>query len=253
MGGSATKTPRRVQRWLPVPKLKSEVILTGGSPQNYFHWLIEDLPAVIRGRELYPNAQVVVHPHSAKYVFETLDFLDIDFIKSRKAYSPEKLVLAGRGHDSGWPHPDDVALLRRSFGASGTSQSETSKIYVSRLGARRSLPGEKRFQDSLRGEGFQVLNLEDLPFRDQLTLFSSRLLLVGPHGAGLSNSVFMSPGSSVIEISAADHTIPCFELLANLVGAKFRRVTYGQASRTPKGPQREHYEVSVQNLLAELA
>ena len=37
-------------------------------------------------------------------------------------------------------------------------------------------------------------------FREQIELFASHGILIAPHGAGLMNSVFLAPFSSVIEI-----------------------------------------------------
>ena len=46
-------------------------------------------------------------------------------------------------------------------------------------------------------------------FREQLKLFSTHGILVSPHGAGLTNAMFLAPFSSVIEIVPyhLDHNI----------------------------------------------
>lgn len=51
------------------------------------------------------------------------------------------------------------------------------------------------------GLAFQAVYLEKLNFRQQVQLMAQTKLLIGPHGAGLVNSLFCQPASTVIEIS----------------------------------------------------
>ena len=51
------------------------------------------------------------------------------------------------------------------------------------------------------GLKFDAVYLEKLTFDDQVALMSRTKCLVGPHGAGLVNSLFCEPGAGVIEIS----------------------------------------------------
>lgn len=44
--------------------------------------------------------------------------------------------------------------------------------------------------------------IEEFPksFREQLEIFSSHGVVVSPHGAGLTNALYMVPGSSIVEV-----------------------------------------------------
>jgi capsular polysaccharide biosynthesis protein len=48
---------------------------------------------------------------------------------------------------------------------------------------------------------FHNVTLEELDFAEQVRLFASAVLVVGQHGAGLGNSLWMQPGSTVIELT----------------------------------------------------
>lgn len=52
--------------------------------------------------------------------------------------------------------------------------------------------------------GLQSIELDAMPLAEQIDLFSKADLVVGEHGAGLVNTIFMRPGSTVIEIFPED-------------------------------------------------
>jgi capsular polysaccharide biosynthesis protein len=71
----------------------------------------------------------------------------------------------------------------------------------------------------------QRMDAAALSLREQVKLFSRCLLLVGDHGAGLSNAVFMPPGSAVVELTHASCGAHCgdyFRPVAELSGLTHR-------------------------------
>ncbi len=69
---------------------------------------------------------------------------------------------------------------------------------------------------------------EKVSFADQVRTMRACRLLVGNHGAGLTNMIFMPTGSRVIEIVQSFK--PCFEILAHIMGHDYQRV-YADRSR----------------------
>lgn len=51
--------------------------------------------------------------------------------------------------------------------------------------------------------GFETVYAEDLSFDEQRNLFFETKILVTPHGAGLTNVLFMQPGTKVLELKKA--------------------------------------------------
>ena len=66
--------------------------------------------------------------------------------------------------------------------------------------------------------------LEGMAFRDQVKLFSESELVVGIHGAGLSNVAFMPAGGGVVEILPSWYQVEFFGLVARDAGLRFARV-----------------------------
>ncbi len=74
-------------------------------------------------------------------------------------------------------------------------------IYISRRGARyRRVVNEDEILQLLQSYDFEVHQLEDYSFRDQVTLFAEAAMVVSGHGAGLANMIFSPPGLLVFDI-----------------------------------------------------
>ncbi|MES1926951.1 hypothetical protein T31B1_16570 [Salinisphaera sp. T31B1] len=74
------------------------------------------------------------------------------------------------------------------------------RVYIARDGASyRQLANEEQVQALILERGFEIVRLEQLSFLEQVQLMVETQLLVGPHGAGFSNMVFMPEGGGVLE------------------------------------------------------
>ncbi len=88
------------------------------------------------------------------------------------------------------------------------------RLYVSRgLGAKRTIFNENRLLEVLRGFDFEIYvpHLNSCPQKD----FSEASVIVGAHGAGLSDIAFCSAGTRVLEMIPSDHVYPHFYSLSN--------------------------------------
>lgn len=65
------------------------------------------------------------------------------------------------------------------------------------------------------------VRLETMSFRDQLRAFDSAAVVIGQHGAGLSNALWMRPGSVVLELDHRDRRH--FERVSALRGHRHAR------------------------------
>jgi hypothetical protein len=76
------------------------------------------------------------------------------------------------------------------------------RVFISRKSAKhRKLLQEAELFPLLRQRGFSFYELETLTFEDQIRLFRSAEIIVGPHGAGFSWLIFCCSGTTVCEIN----------------------------------------------------
>jgi capsular polysaccharide biosynthesis protein len=69
--------------------------------------------------------------------------------------------------------------------------------------------------------GFTVLSLETLSVRQQAYYMANTKVIISPHGAALTNLVFCSPGTQVIEFLMPNWTLSCYWELSNIVGCDY--------------------------------
>ena len=102
--------------------------------------------------------------------------------------------------------PEALRWLRETLGATaaGNSRPQSAageRIYISRRdAATRRVVNEDEVVDFLKSQGFEVVVAGKLPLSRQIAAFANAKVIVGPHGAGLSNMVFAPPGAKVIEL-----------------------------------------------------
>ena len=194
-----------------------------GGTNNYYHWLIEEVPMLLRAIEHEPDATVLAFRDGITDRHRAIgDALGIAITPSNKTVRLVDHVLPGRANDSWFIHPRDANLLfTLGTKITSTAQYPEDRIYISRSRATRSLPHEAKLESKLRDRGFRVLHLEDLTWAEQVAIFRAARVVVAPHGAGLSNLVFSEPGIHVIELTNGHHYNRCFEWISHVCGHSY--------------------------------
>jgi capsular polysaccharide biosynthesis protein len=66
--------------------------------------------------------------------------------------------------------------------------------------------------------GFRSVKLETMSVAEQAACLAAAKVVVAPHGGGLTNLVFCSPGTKVIEIFSPLYVPHCYWMISNLCG-----------------------------------
>lgn len=93
--------------------------------------------------------------------------------------------------------------------------------------ARRSTPNLKLWSESLRiDQPLIYTDLTELDVLEQVRIASRTRVLIGQHGAGLTNMVFMASGGVIVEIHPPlpIEAVDTFQLLAAACGHRYFRV-----------------------------
>lgn len=217
---------------VPGSRLSGEFIFL---PNNgYYHWLIEDLPVFLKSLAVAPKARVILSRTAAPYVREVTELIDNDIVFMDSPVRVERLVMTAKTGGMGnplaglTPHPADVATLRDFFVKYLGHRPGESKLYLSRVGQKRSPVNESSLQLNMEKQGFVLFDGTGMSLRAQVALFSSASHLVGIHGAGLANIVWAPEGVEVCEIFSSDYMPSCYSALTTI-----RRGCYTPVSYTP--------------------
>jgi len=207
--------------------------------KGYFHWVIECLPRLhvleISGVMNERSIKFIIDAKPTKWQVESLSLLGLStedlipwngrgaLVRSLVVPSfPRRLCTPGRRFSC--VSPESLRWLRdRILSNLGSTEGYTHKrkrIMISRrLAAGRRVLNEDEVMHFLKKLGFELFCLETMSFSEQVFLFSNAEVVIGPHGAGLSNIVF-SESVKVIELFA-DYINPSFYTLATSLGFQY--------------------------------
>jgi capsular polysaccharide biosynthesis protein len=206
----------RLRHFVPPPQLSPPRRLTGRHASivslwsdNYFHWLFEALPrlAVLRASGLSYESLIVPEPLSA-FHRETLAMLDIPDTRltpfSGQHVQADELIWVAPPAPIGRPTQYSISWLRESLlGLAPPPANRDGRIYLRRTGSRRVI-NETPLVRMLKSLAFEVIDPGSLSMREQIHLFASTEVAVGPHGAAFANGIF-SDALSVLELYQPAH------------------------------------------------
>jgi capsular polysaccharide biosynthesis protein len=88
------------------------------------------------------------------------------------------------------------------------------------------MSNEEEIEAALARLGFAIVYPQDLTFDQQVEIFSRARVVVGQHGAGLTNAAFASPGCLVIDVFPGHWSTRWMLRLTQLFGHHYLPVTY---------------------------
>lgn len=187
---------------------------------NYFHWITDSLPRVWEGIQWKPDAPVIL-PDSYRqipYVEDSLKLAGVEvlFFKSSQNLWIDQLIVTAR--TATFPNFDiPLTLKSRNIFRLNSDKLPFRKVYLSRKRAsKRKILNELDLELMLIKRDFELLSGDDLSLSDQIRLMSETKLLVGLHGAALTNMLFMPDGSKVVEFrNESDVNNHCYFNLAS--------------------------------------
>jgi hypothetical protein len=193
----------------------------------YYHWVMDALPrlSLIEQAGEIRTWPLIVPGKLAQYHTETLRMAGVaperivPFHGGRALV--DRLVFPETLSTTGNPSRQTVAWLRERFLPKSSERTGTRRLYVTRRDkGKRIALNESEIIDYLTQEGFEVVCPGDLPFGEQVALFSDASIVVGPHGAGMTNMAFAPTGATIVEFFGDNYINGCFWALANIRGQR---------------------------------
>jgi len=189
-------------------------------PTNgYYHWLVEDLPVFLKSLHVAPNAKVLLPRNARSYVREVAELLSNEVIEISGKVRVERLVMTAKTGGVGspfgglTPHPADVAILRECFARHLSGHPGNRKLYLTRVGQKRSPANERVLQSRMERQGFESFDGSSMSVASQAALFSSAAQVVGMHGAAFANLVWAPLGIDVTEMFSSAYMPACYSAL----------------------------------------
>lgn len=206
---------------------------------NYYHFLAECLQAsylsyknIRKSNSGMINIVICKLKSFAKEYFEILfsndpnvkivELSEAEYIAADEVYyspellgftTPQPCLLAERQNFK------DVIIEKLNI---ETSRIPSKMIYISRKDTKaRKIQNEDELIASLNELGVNIIELTGKSVKEQITIFSDAILVIGGHGAGISNSLFMSQSAVMLELIQASYQNVGPMRLAQSSGAQY--------------------------------
>ena len=224
---------------------------------GYFHWLADVLPRLMVIKEQLKDLVLVlpqkyrdlefVQASLKPFVMRGLEFIDSDeVVFCKRLVVPMHTAPSGHYNDE---LIQEVRNLLVQFYASNDAGPNGDRVYISRgLAPKRKILNEEEVVAVLREFNFRIIHPEHHSFREQVTIAAGARYLVSNHGAGLTNMLFMNPGTSVIELRHRNDPVNnCYFTLASALNLNYFYQAC-QAEQSGEDPHTANLRVDVRTL-----
>lgn len=192
---------------------------------NYYHWMVELLPRLqlLDDHPAWSHLPLIVPASLPPFALETLRLAGLT---DRVVFLPnglhrfDSLVVPSILSPPSHPSPRAVDWLRTRLGKPMLpADRRRRRLYVSRRdAAARFACNETEVEAMLGRFGFETVVMSGLSVEQQIALFASAEVIVGIHGASLTNLAFTESGACVIELFQEAWFTNAFYHLATIRG-----------------------------------
>jgi hypothetical protein len=191
--------------------------------ENYYHWMIQSLPAIDLSlrRRPHPKSTLILRPLQP-WQEDTLSLLGWQDVPRQMLRMTDTYFVSSAEYCDflGGEAPQSVSraameTYRRLSEAVPRPRGTAQEIYVARTdAANRVMENEAELISLLERQGVRIIVPGQLSFAQQVAAFRGARLVIGAHGAGMSNVVFCERGACVYELLPRHYLNPVFNRLA---------------------------------------
>jgi len=174
---------------------------------GYYHWMLETLPKIFSLKEYHDDYVLLLPDRIDKVRAESLKVfgnIKTEIIPKNQYFKIKGELLAIDRIAYKTHHRIEVLKpLRKLFLShfSAPHVASYEKIFISRKQTeRRHIVNEKEVIDVISHFGFKTLYLDEFTLEEQINIFSKAKIVIGIHGAGLSNILFMEKNTKLLEL-----------------------------------------------------
>lgn len=184
--------------------------------QNYYHWFTEVIPRIIKLRN---SDSVFFFPFflTESYQVDSLNKLGVRYDSKKTDILLCRSVIFCQNtiFNSGHYYNGQFDELRNFFVEKKDIVSD-KLIYIARKTTKRGIVNENEIIALLSAMGFIILSPEEYSLEEQIENFIKAKVVIGLHGAGLTNMLFCPSGTVIVELGKKGEKLDkCYFNLAN--------------------------------------
>ncbi len=219
------------------------ILLGARGAHNFYHWSVDIIPKLgllkMAGLQMQSDDIYIVPFARSGFMIELLARFGIspDQLVQSEDISPylcaDELIVPrmcnrmGLGMGTWLPVFMREAMVEKCH----PPQPPVRKLFISRHANRadgRAINNRQEVEACFRSYGFEIVLPEELSVLAQASTFSQASVVAGVHGAGLTNLLYCSPGTKVIEFYGA-HFAPCYQAICALSGLEYYSADFSTA------------------------
>ena len=205
--------------------------LYGDWAENFWHWFNEALPVALAAHQDGFSGTYLVPDRD--FAVESLQLIGVQPDRIRRYdgsdYHLECMCIQAKKQGGyGFADLEGLAAIRSIFRSRFVDSSLSHRIYISRNNNpanMRKVTNEEELKELLSRYGFVTLVMEELTLAQQLSYACNAEALLGPHGAGMTHSLFMPTRSLVVEMFAPTYINPCALSACDMLKHRYHQVT----------------------------
>jgi hypothetical protein len=208
-------------------------VLVSPESHNYYHWLSDVLPRIRLYEEVLDQVDHFCIASNVPQKF--LDVLTefgipkerICFVNEKEKLHFDHLYVSSLPGSEGRSPQWAVDYLRSKLIKVPADGLPAKNIYFKRgANANRKILNEDVIITDLAANGFEIIDPDELSLYEQVGLMQQARIVVGAHGAALSNLVFCREGAAVIELFSPDYfRTDCYYTLASILKLNYYYLT----------------------------
>jgi len=221
------------------------VLATRGSA-NYYHYLTDVLPRLGVYAERVPDGDptpTVLVPQGRGWqrtLLEIAGFGHLPVVEDDPglAFRADRLFVPSIPNVLEIAPASVVAWVRENLRPSPDADRRPRRLYVTRGDQpnSRRVVREPELWPELESRGFEKVEPGSLSPQQQIDVFSAAEIVVGPHGAALTNLLFCPPGVTVLEVFTASYVNQCYYSIAESIpDAHYEYLVDGDVGRHGPG------------------
>lgn len=206
------------------------LLLTDSWSRNYFHWMTDVMQKLWICKKEGITGTIILPAwmRSIPYISGSLQLFDeyavryiriFEVIKVKELLVPEPVAPTGNYH--GQTIREVSEFIKRKV---VDNKHETSqRLFIDRQDSRnRQIENYQEVSSLLSKYDIQPVKFEKLSWTEQIKLTGKAALLIGIHGAGLTNMLFMKPGGNLLELrKRGDNKNNCYFSLASALQLQY--------------------------------
>ncbi|WP_317897006.1 glycosyltransferase family 61 protein [Aurantibacillus circumpalustris] len=183
-------------------KINKAVWIIDNWSNGYFHWFTDALPRLIASEKIKHTSTVILPKEFEQnsYINDSLKLLNYKVHFYDQKIVVKELVLPSHTAPTGNYNKNIITSIRDRFYKNNKTIPHRN-IFISRQKAsKRKIINEIEVVELLKLYDYEIHFFEDYTLNEQIEIMSQTKSLIGVHGAGLTNMLFMSENGQVLEL-----------------------------------------------------